>query len=81
MVEKIELCEVKKEETRLVFSLKDSRGFMVRSVLGDKLKEIERLTKEFGMPSGINLFYAFKYGKGKICVIFSQQGRQWMDSV
>ena len=32
-------------------------------IIGDKLKEIEKLIREFGFPNGINKFYAFKYGK------------------
>lgn len=33
--------------------------------MGDKLKEMEKLVKEFGFPNGVNKFYAFKYGKSK----------------
>jgi hypothetical protein len=50
---------------KLQFTLKDSRGFFVQSVMCDKLKEMEKLVKEFGFPNGVNKFYAFKYGKSK----------------
>lgn len=59
----MEWVENKREAVKLQFLLKDSRLFQLQSVMVDKLKEIEKLVREFGFPNGINKFYAFKYGK------------------
>ncbi len=65
MIEKVEIHDVKKEKLKLIFTMKDNRGFLLQSILGDNIKRIEALIKDFGFPRGINKFYAFKYGKGK----------------
>ena len=54
---------------KISFTFKDNRGFFIQTVMADKIIEIEKLVREFGFPNGINKFYAFKYGKGKISAI------------
>lgn len=42
--------ETKKSQNKLIFTLKNSKVFMFRSVLADYLVEIQKLVKTFGFP-------------------------------
>lgn len=51
----------------------------MRNGVGNGLKDIEKLIRQFAFPNGINKFYAFKYGKGN--KLSNQFQRKLMDGI
>lgn len=76
----IEKCEVvsnknKKEQTRLKITLKDSREFYLKCIIGDMVVKASDIIHKFGFATGINKFYAFRYGV--INKILEEEYRGW----